>query len=301
MTAPALVLSDLHKSFGHGEHAVRAVNGVDLTVRPGEIVAFLGPNGAGKTTTIDMVLGLTTPSSGEVQVFGASPIQAVRDGRVSAVLQSGGLLRDLTVLETVQAIASLHRAERRVGDVIERAGLAPIARRRVSKCSGGEQQRLRFALALLPDPELLILDEPTAGMDVGTRKAFWETMRAETTTGRTVIFATHYLEEADRFADRIVLISRGRIVADGSTNEIRSLTNVRTITALIDDPSLADEIGTLPGVVDVEFGDQRLVVRTSDSDAVAARLLTEYRARDLLISAPSLDDAFLQLTSEEPA
>ncbi|NLT31663.1 MAG: ABC transporter ATP-binding protein [Propionibacterium sp.] len=301
MTAPALVLTEVHKTFGHGDRAVRAVAGVDLTVGRGEIVAFLGPNGAGKTTTIDMVLGLTSPTAGRVEVFGASPEAAVRAGRVSAVLQSGGLLRDLSVLETVRAIASLHRVEHRIDDVIARAGLTDLARRRVSKCSGGEQQRLRFALALLSDPELLILDEPTAGMDVGARKDFWDTMRAETTSGRTVVFATHYLDEADRFADRIVLIAKGRIVADGSTQQIRSLTSVRTITATVADQAVAERLRTDPAVTGVEFTEQKLLVRTTESDRIAGALLTEHGAHDLLISAPSLDEAFLQLTAEEPA
>src|SRR5699024_4358015 len=137
------------------------------------------------------------------RVLGRSPRRAVREGRISAVLQSGGLLRDLTVAETVRMIASTFTEHVPVPEVIERAGIASIARRRVSKCSGGEQQRLRFALALLPDPDLLVLDEPTAGMDVSARAEFWDTMRADAASGRTVVFATHYLEEADTFAERI--------------------------------------------------------------------------------------------------
>src|SRR6478735_7106386 len=151
---PAVWLRDLSKHFGH----VQAVRHVDLTIEQGEVVAFLGPNGAGKTSTIDMILGLSTPSGGEVSVLGMTPQQAIRRGLVSAVMQTGGLLKDLTVGETAQYTA--------VPAALRRAGIAEIADRRVDKCSGGEQQRLRFAMALLSDPELLILDEPTTGMDV---------------------------------------------------------------------------------------------------------------------------------------
>ena len=168
--APAVELRSLVKTFppaaGRTTREVRAVDGVDLRIEPGEVVAFLGPNGAGKTTTLDMVLGLTEPTTGTARVFGRRPREAVIAGHVSAVLQTGGLLRDLTVRETVRMIASTYAASTPVDEVIDRAGLRALADRRVSKCSGGEQQRLRFALALLPDPRLLVLDEPTAGMDV---------------------------------------------------------------------------------------------------------------------------------------
>ena len=233
---PALELNGLAKAFRtSGDGMVRAVEHVDLTVQPGEVVALLGPNGAGKTTTLDMVLGLTSPTSGVVSVYGRPPREAVTAGRVSAVLQSGGLLRDLSVRETVQMIASVFEDPRPIDEVLARAGLTRLAARKVAKCSGGEQQRLRFALALLPDPDLLVLDEPTAGMDVGARRDFWDTMHADADAGRTVVFATHYLEEADTFAERIVLMARGRVVADGSTAEIRARASGRTVTADIPD------------------------------------------------------------------
>src|SRR5690606_24956489 len=217
MTEPAIALRRAVKEFRTGGSTFRAVDGVDLSIPRGEIVALLGPNGAGKTTTLDMVLGLTNPSAGEVTVFGEAPRRAVRAGRVSAVLQTGGLLRDLSVRETVTLVASTFRDPLPVDAVMDRANIASIARRKVSKCSGGEQQRLRFALALLPDPSLLVLDEPTAGMDVTARAEFWETMREDARAGRTVVFATHYLEEADAFAQRIVMMASGRVVADGTT------------------------------------------------------------------------------------
>ena len=231
MSTPAIRAIGLTKHFrGEGGETVTAVDGIDLTIGSGEIVAFLGPNGAGKTTTVDMFLGLTSPTGGTVEVYGASPHRAVMEGRVSAVMQTGGLLPDFTVRETVRAIAALHGRPDRVEVVIERAGLGPLADRLVKACSGGEQQRLKFALALVPDPDLVILDEPTTGMDVGARQQFWDTMRADAADGRTIVFATHYLAEADAFADRTVLMARGRIMADGPTNEVRAAYGGHTVT-----------------------------------------------------------------------
>ncbi|MDH4279199.1 MAG: ABC transporter ATP-binding protein [Acidimicrobiia bacterium] len=220
---PCIQLRNLTKDFDSpSAGTIRAVDGIDLDVGPGEIVALLGPNGAGKTSTIDLILGFIEPTAGDVAVFGRTPRQAVAEGRVSAVLQTGGLLRDLTVRETVELLASIHQAPTGPGsdpvaDVLERTGLTGRADRLVKVCSGGEQQRLRFALALLADPDLLLLDEPTAGMDVDARQSFWAAMNVEADRGRTIVFATHYLQEAEDFARRTVLLSGGRIVADGPT------------------------------------------------------------------------------------
>ena len=176
-------------------------------------------------------------------------------GLVSAVLQTGGLLADLTVGETVQYVAATYGdAHDDPADVLARAGSSDLAGRRVSKCSGGQQQRLRFALALLADPQLLVLDEPTAGMDVAARREFWAAMRAEAARGRTVVFATHYLEEADDFADRIVLVADGRIVADGPTAEIRATATGRVVSAVVPDPAAARRVLASPAA---RRGDQR--------------------------------------------
>jgi ABC-2 type transport system ATP-binding protein len=201
----AVDLRNLTKRFG----SVTAVNDLSLQIDSGEIVAFLGPNGAGKTSTIDMLLGLSRPDAGTVKVYGNSPGDAIARGDISAVMQNGGLLKDFTVAETVAYTASLYSHARPVGECLERAGIAEIGDRRVAKCSGGEQQRLRFAMALLSDPRLLVLDEPTTGMDVEGRREFWGAIREDAERGRTVMFATHYLDEADAFADRIVLIRQG--------------------------------------------------------------------------------------------
>ncbi|MDJ0394575.1 ABC transporter ATP-binding protein [Rhodococcus sp. G-MC3] len=292
-TTPAVHLEHLSKSYG----SVQAVADVSLRIEPGEVVAFLGPNGAGKTTTIDMMLGLATPDTGSARVFGAAPAEAIGAGRVSAVMQSGGLLRDLTVRETVRLTASLFPRTSPVDDVLGRAGISAIADRRVAKCSGGEQQRLRFALALLPEPDLIILDEPTTGMDVEGRRDFWKAIRQDALRGRTVLFATHYLDEADAYADRIVLLRHGRVVADGSAAEVKNLASGRTVTATAPGVDQTALLG-LPGVDSVELRGERVLIHGQNSDLVARYLLTQTDAVDLEIVSKNLEDAFLALTTD---
>ena len=296
---PAVRLAGVTKDFAQDGQSVHAVRGIDLELAQGEVVAILGPNGAGKTTTIDMVLGLSQPTSGEVSVLGLQPRAAIARGLVSAVMQTGGLLKDLTVRETVRYTASLFADTEDVDTVLATAGIAGIADRKVGKCSGGEQQRLRFAMALLPDPALLLLDEPTTGMDVEGRRTFWAAIRADAARGRTVVFATHYLEEADQYADRIVLVSQGRIVADGTGAQIKAMTSGRTIRAnLPDADATVHELAGLGGVDGVETRGESVIVQAKDSDAVARFLLTRTDARDLEITAHGLEEAFLTLTDE---
>ncbi|MFI5924965.1 ABC transporter ATP-binding protein [Micromonospora sp. NPDC051543] len=292
-THPAVELNGLTKTFG----TVTAVDGLSLRVQPGEVVAFLGPNGAGKTTTIDMLLGLARPDAGTVRVLGGTADEAVAQGRIAAVLQTGGLLKDLTVGETVRMTAHFYRHTRPAAEVLARAGIADIADRIVGRCSGGQQQRLRFALALLPDPDLMVLDEPTTGMDVEGRRNFWQALRRDARDGRTVIFATHYLDEADAYADRIVLVRQGRVVADGTTAEIKNLAAGRTVRATLPGADQA-ALAALPGVDAVEVRGDSVLVRTGDSDAIARHLLTRTDARDVEITSRNLEDAFLALTTE---
>jgi ABC-2 type transport system ATP-binding protein len=293
---PAVTLRGVTKDYG----TVHAVRGIDLRIRRGEIVAFLGPNGAGKTSTIDMILGLSRPTTGTVEVLGMAPRQAIAHGLVAAVMQTGGLLKDLTVRETVEYTASLFASREPTDAVLARAGISGIADRRVAKCSGGEQQRLRFAMALVSDPALLLLDEPTTGMDVEGRRAFWAAIRADAEQGRTVLFATHYLEEADAYADRIVLVSRGRVVADGSAAEVKALAAGRTVRATLGERTDADirAVAELAGVDAVELRGDSLLVHSRDTDLVARHLLAHTTARDLEITARGLEDAFLALTGD---
>jgi len=195
----------------------------------------------------------------------------------------------------VQYTASLFADTRPVDEVLENAGIAAISDRKVAKCSGGEQQRLRFAMALLSDPALLLLDEPTTGMDVEGRRTFWSAIRRDAERGRTVLFATHYLEEADQYADRIVLISRGRVVADGTGSEIRALAAGRSVRATLPGAD-TDRLASIGGVDGVEVRGDTVILHAKDSDAVARYLLTETDARDLEITSRGLEDAFLSLT-----
>ena len=291
---PAVRATALTKTFG--SHT--AVAGIDLTVNPGEVVAFLGPNGAGKTTTIDMLLGLSAPTSGTVELFGMTPRAAIAKGLVSAVMQTGGLLGDVTVRDTMRMTASLFAGTISIDEAMARAGITEIATKRVQQCSGGQKQRLRFAMALVSDPALIVLDEPTTGMDVEGRQSFWQAIHADAQRGRTVVFATHYLEEADQYADRIVLIRQGEIVADGTTAEIKAMASGRRVEAELAGAT-EQQIAASPSAEEVTIRGNRVVIHTSDSDTVARYLLTHTEARDVTITSQNLEQAFLRLTSQE--
>src|SRR4051795_980978 len=300
-TPPAGVRTGIHleglvKTFATPNGPVRAVRGVDIAIAPGETVALLGPNGAGKSTTIDMLLGLAAPDAGTVSLFGGTPEDAIAAGRVGAMLQTGMLLRFLTVRELIAMMASLYPRPLDVDEVIELCGLQATAKQRTEKLSGGQAQRVRFACALVSNPELLVLDEPTVAMDVEGRHAFWATMRRFASQGTTIVFATHYLEEADAFADRAVLMARGRVVADGPTTEIKARGGSRTIRATL--PGVAvDDLRALDGVTAVERRGAAVTLRCADSDlAIRALLAAHPQAGDIEISGAGLEEAFLELT-----
>jgi ABC-2 type transport system ATP-binding protein len=291
-TATCVELSSLSKAFG----AVQAVDGVSISIDVGEIVALLGPNGAGKSTTIDMLLGLAQPDSGSVAILGRSPREAINEGAVGAMLQIGSLIRDLTVRELVAMMAALYPSPLGVDEVLELVGIEDIAERRTEKLSGGESQRTRFAIALVSDPELLVLDEPTVAMDVESRHAFWTAMRAFAARGKTVLFATHYLEEADAYADRAVLMARGQVVADGPTTEIKSMVGLRTIRGTL--PGVpAEALEHVPGVAGAERHGEAIVLACTDSDSAIRALLATYpQLRDVEIAGAGLEAAFRELT-----
>jgi ABC-2 type transport system ATP-binding protein len=289
----AVTLHGLRKSFGD----VVAVDGVDLVVAPGEVVALLGPNGAGKTTTIEMLLGLRKPDGGTARVFDLEPHDAVRTGRVGAMMQTGGLVGDISVREVVHLIASMHSAPLTVERALELAGISDLANRKIKTLSGGQRQRVLFALAVVPDPDLIVLDEPTVAMDVESRRAFWAAMRVLAADGRSVLFATHYLEEADANADRIVLLARGRVVADGPATQIKATVDVRRIRCTLEEPD-AERLARLPGVRAVDVHGNSVTLACSDADtALRALLAAEPSARDFEVSGADLEDAFLALTS----
>jgi ABC-2 type transport system ATP-binding protein len=290
-------LAGLEKSFG----LVHAVCGIDLTVAPGEVVAVLGPNGAGKSTTLDMLLGLTVPDRGRVSLLGQTPEEAIRTGTVGAMLQTGGLVRDLTVRELLAMIGSLYPAPLDLDDLLALTGVTEFADQRTHKLSGGQTQRARFALALVSDPDLLVLDEPTVAMDVKSRQVFWSSMRALGRRAKTVIFATHYLEEADLYADRIVLLAQGRVVADGPTTEIKAMVGTRTIEATLPgaDPAA---LTAIPGVSACQVRGDVVTLTCADADTALRGLLPAYPAmHDIEVRGAGLDEAFLQLTTDTTA
>ena len=295
LSGPAIELQGLRKAYG----TTVAVDGIDLTIQAGEVVALLGPNGAGKSTTIDIMLGLGRADAGSVQLFGRTPADAIDAGAVGAMLQTGGIIQLISVRELLTMMASLYPHSTSVDEVLSITGLADVAGRQASKLSGGQTQRLRFALALVSDPALMVLDEPTAALDVEARHVFWDAMRGFASQGRTVLFATHYLEEADRFADRIVLMAAGRIVADGSATQIKSVVDVRTVRATLPDVGTG-VLSALPGVRHADRHGETIVLTCIDSDATLRALVAQYpQMRDIEVHSGGLDEAFRQLTSAQ--
>jgi ABC-2 type transport system ATP-binding protein len=299
-----IVLSRLSKSYGN----VHAVRSVDLAIAPGETVAILGPNGAGKTTTIEMVLGLTRPDSGTVTLFGKSPAQAVAAGAVGGMLQTGALVDYLSVRELVTMVASVYPRPLPVERAMRLAGVTEFAERRTNKLSGGQTQRVRFAIALVSNPDLFMLDEPTAAVDVEGRREFWASIRAVAAEGKTVIFATHYLEEADAYADRIVLMARGRIVADGPATEIKARVSGRIIRATIPvagpagpaGPADTAALAALPGVTNAERHGEAVILTCADSDLTLRALLSRFpAARDIEVAGAGIEEAFMALTADD--
>jgi len=290
-----IVLSQLSKSYG----AVRAVRSLDLTIAPGETVALLGPNGAGKTTTIDMMLGLTRPDHGTISVFGVPPTKAVQAGWVGGMLQTGSPLDHLRVRELIALTASYYPAPLGVDGVLRLTGADAFAGQWTTKLSGGQAQRVRFAAALVGDPDLLLLDEPTAGIDVEGRRDFWQSMRDIAGQGKTVVFATHYLEEADAYADRIVLIAKGQVVADGPATEIKAQAASRTIRGTLPDADTA-ALRALPGVLAAERHGAAVILSCSDADAALRALLGAFAGiRDVEVRGGSLEEAFMELTADQ--
>jgi len=240
---------------------IRALDHVSFDIDRGETVALLGPNGAGKSTAIDTMLGLRAPTSGEVRVLGGQPAAAVAAGRIGGMLQTGGLPEGAKVGELVGLFRQLYRDRRPAAELMRLAGIADLGDRRVERLSGGQTQRVRFALALAGDPELLFLDEPTAALDVEARRNFWRSVAKISEQGTTVLFATHYLDEADANASRIIVVNHGRVIADGTPSQIKAYTANRTLRFTTPAPDPA-QLLRLPGVADVLVNGDAVTVRT---------------------------------------
>jgi len=296
-TSGAPVVSFQHVSKHYG--SLKAVDGLTLDLRAGETVGLLGPNGAGKSTSLDMLLALRKPTSGRIRMFGGDPYHAVKSGRVGAMLQSGGLMPEVTVRELVALVTRLHPRPEPVDTTLERAGIARFADQRVDRLSGGQTQRVRFALAICGRSELIVLDEPTAAMDVETRRLFWDSMKVEVAEGRTLLFATHYLEEADQAADRILVINRGRLLADGTPAEIKERAGARRISFRLDRVDEPFLLG-LPALVNLEVRRDVVQIQSSDSDATLYAVLDAgLRPSEIEVTSLGLEQAFLAITAED--
>ncbi|UQA93278.1 ABC transporter ATP-binding protein [Streptomyces halobius] len=303
---PVVSFRQVNKSYG----AVRAVADLRLELNPGETVALLGPNGAGKSSTLDLLLGLRTPDSGSVSLFGTTPQRAIEQGKVGAMLQSGGLMEGVKVKELVRLARDLHPRGRPLDEILATAGITDLADRMVDKLSGGQEQRVRFALATAGANDLIVLDEPTTGMDVSARRTFWGAMRQQAQQGRTVLFATHYLEEADEIADRVIVLHRGRVLADGTAAEIKARAGARRITFDLAEPVDHTALHGLPALTSLSVSDRgsaagagRTVrIQSHDADATVHALygLGCY-PHNLEVSGLGLEQAFIALTTATDA
>jgi ABC-2 type transport system ATP-binding protein len=294
-----VVLAELlgaSKTYGAGASAVRAVVDVDLTVRAGELLAVLGPNGAGKTTALSLLTGLSKPSSGTARLFGRDPRDLVARQRIGVMLQSSGVPATLRVKELLTAFRSYYPTPLPFASVVEQAGLRGLENRLFGTLSGGQQRRVLFGIALCGDPELVFVDEPTTGLDAEVRRTLWATLRDLTRAGRGVVLTTHYLEEADALADRIVVLNQGRVIAEGSPAQVKSLVPGRRISA--ESTVGVAEISGWAAVHHAVRKGSRLELLVGEAEPVVRELL----ARDgslagLTVTEPTLEDAFLTLTN----
>jgi ABC-2 type transport system ATP-binding protein len=289
-------LQGVTKRYG----AVQALRGIDLTVQPGEIVGFLGPNGAGKTTAINIMLGLRSATSGMARVFGKAPTDPAVKARAGVMLQESGVPGSLRVDELVRLFQSYYPYTLPTDEIISRAGLQDKRRALLAKLSGGQKQRLYFALALAGDPDLLFLDEPTVGMDVETRMSFWEQVRGFAAAGKTILFSTHYLEEADALASRIVVINKGQIIAQGTPQQIKSLTTDTQIRMRTNLP--VQQLQAYSGVHRVTTKNGHIIIATTEPEVFLRRVFREdWQVTDLQVQQADLETAFLNLTEEVAA
>jgi ABC-2 type transport system ATP-binding protein len=279
---------------------VTALDELTFRIRRGETVALLGPNGAGKTTAAEIILGLQRPDRGEVRVYGGAPAEAISGGRVGAMLQDADLPQGVTPAELIELIRGLYSNPLSLNDVLQLSDLQNVAGRKVERLSGGQKQRVRLALALAGDPELLVLDEPTAALDVAARRAFWNRVGASVADGRTVLFATHRLEEADAIASFILVIAGGRLVASGTPDQIRAAAAGRTTVSFIAADVPLEILERLPGVDAAETDRGRVTVYTTDPDATVRAVLDRVpQVEGLQITRAGMEEAFLSLTTKE--
>lgn len=285
-------LHNVSKRYGE----VQALSGVSLSVEPGEVMAFLGPNGAGKTTAIGIMLGLKTPSGGTVRLFGQNPGSPQVRGRVGVMLQESGVPENLTTEELVRLFGRYYPYTLPVEEVLRRADLLEKRRAFVRQLSGGQRQRLYFALSIVGDPDLIFLDEPTVAMDVEARRAFWEQVQGFAALGKTILFSTHYLEEVDNIASRVVVLHQGQVLRSGTPAEIKSLVAAKTVRLKTELSATA--ASQYPGVERAERENGHLVVYSNTPEVFLERLFREGHAvTDLTVKDTDLEAAFVRLTA----
>ena len=296
---PALRFSGVSHSYG----TRRALDDLHLRVERGQTLALLGPNGAGKSTTISVLLGLLRPVAGEVEVLGLAPKDAVASGRVGAMLQTGsgtGLPPGVRVVDVLKMVRRLYPSPAALDVTIERAAISALLYRRTDQLSGGQAQRVRFALAIAGDPDVVFLDEPTAAMDVEARRTFWTMIRSLGDEGRTIFFATHHLSEADQVADRVVVLHHGRVVADGPGATLKAAVASRQVRFVAQCPDV-DTLNALEGVTDVQVRGTTVTLDSLDADATVRSLVAlGVEFCDLEVTGAGLEEAFLALTSSPP-
>ncbi len=300
---PTSELALRFSGVGHRYGSRVALDHLDIAVPRGETVALLGPNGAGKSTAIALLLGLRKPHAGKVEVLGTTPRRAVAQGRVGAMLQTGsgsGLPPGVRVEAVLRLVQRLYRHPAPFDATVERAGIGEFLGRQTQRLSGGQAQRVRFAIAIAGDPELVFLDEPTAAMDVSGRRAFWRMIRTYGEEGRTIVFATHHLEEADQNAGRVVVVNHGRVVADGPGATLKAAVVARRVRFVCKRPD-RELLDSLEGVTDVRVNGTGVVIDSLDADAtVQALVQRRVGFKDLEVTGAGLEDAFIALTGAEP-
>jgi ABC-2 type transport system ATP-binding protein len=295
ITENVVRLKGVTKTYG----SVHAVNGIDMEIKHGEIVALLGPNGAGKTTTISMMLGLLLPTTGTIEMFDMSPVAAIRHGRVGAMLQEGKLMSGVRIGEFIDFVRSLHPAPLPKAELLELAGLQGLEKRRIDRLSGGQTQRVRFAMAIAGAPKMLMLDEPTAAMDVEARREFWTSMHAYAARGNTILFATHYLEEAEDSASRLIIIAQGKIIVDGTVQEIQARYGEPRVSFTRQN-EVQNGFAHLPGVRQYNIEGERVTLHTRDADATVRALVNgDIPWNNLEVKSNDLEETFIRLVHTE--